>query len=100
MKKPPTKKSKKPAGAAQQRQMVVLVDKAGNYYELSRATLERSRVPERRKAQLKKALKEVESGSGYIGGPHVPGPVVKPPKHHHHSLRFAGSYLKKPKSKS
>ena len=59
MKKPATKSSKK--RPSKRRQIIVLVDGAENYYELPRAVLERSRVSDRRKAEVTAALEELRT---------------------------------------
>jgi hypothetical protein len=91
MKKPATKSSKKPSSKRQQ--IIVLVDGAGNYYELPRAALERSRVSDRRKEEVKRALEDVLEESGYIGAPVIPGSIVTSPLVGSQALRYAGFYL-------
>ncbi len=55
MKKPATKSSKK--SATKRKQMIVFRDGAGNYYELSRATLQRGKVTGPRKKKIERLLK-------------------------------------------
>jgi hypothetical protein len=95
MKKSVTKSSKKPP--IKRQQIVVFVDSAGNYYELPRAALERSRVSDRRKKEVKKALEDELEESGYINAPVIPGSVVSKPLRR--VLRYAGFYLSSTKSK-
>lgn len=97
MKKPATKRSKKPPGKRQQ--IIVLVDSAGNYYELPRAALERSRVSDRRKQEVKMALEDVLEESGYINAPTIPGSIVTSPVVGSQVVRYAGFYLSSTKSK-
>jgi hypothetical protein len=97
MKKPATTSSKKPS--IKRQQIIVLVDSAGNYYELQRATLERSKVSDRRKEKVKRALEDVLEESGYIGAPVIPGSIVTNPVVGSQVLRYAGFYLGSTKSK-
>jgi hypothetical protein len=60
MKKP----AKKPPG--QKQQIIVLVDSAGNYYELPRATLEACKVSGSRQNIVASQLNAVASQTGYI----------------------------------
>lgn len=97
MKKLAKKSSKKPP--SKRRQIIVLVDSAGNYYELQRATLERSRVSDRRKEKVKRSLEDVIEESGYINAPVIPGSIVTNPVAGSQVLRYAGFYLGSTKSK-
>ena len=98
MKKPATKSSKK--GPSKRRQIIVLVDGAGNYYELPRATLERSRVSDRRKAKVAAALEDVPGEFKYIGRGDIPGGIAKASKFAHgRHLHYGGFYLSSAKSK-
>lgn len=92
MKKPATKKSKKPA--ARRQQIIVLADGAGNYYELPRATFERSRVEERRKNEVEKRLEDRPVEFEYINAPTIPGSVTAPPFEGGRALHYAGFYLR------
>lgn len=87
------KKSKK---GGERRQMIVLVDRAGNYYELTRDMLEESRVPKSRLSGVKKALEQAIAESSYINAPNIPGSVVAGffvPD----ALSYAGAYVKRTK---
>jgi hypothetical protein len=97
MKEPARKTSTKTRG--QRLQMVVLLDSAGNYYELSRETLQRSKVPDDQVEEVKQALMNVLSESGYINAPHIPGSIVAAFVLPEKALRYVGSYLKSTKSK-
>ena len=92
---------KKPAAktSSKRHQIIVLTDGAKNYYELSRATLERSRVDDRRRPEVEKNLKERPGEYWYIGAPSVPGSTVAPPFEGGQKLRYAGFYLKSAKAK-
>jgi len=57
MKKRATKAKKKPSRKRQQ--IIVLVDGAGNYYEIPRGTFERTRVEPARKERVAAALQDV-----------------------------------------
>jgi hypothetical protein len=91
MKKSATKPSKK--STRKRHQIVVLIDSAGNYYEVPRAVLERGKVRGRRKKQVKKALEDEVEESGYINAPVIPGSVVSKPSRR--ILRYAGFYLRR-----
>jgi hypothetical protein len=92
MKKPAKKSSKKRPSKRQQ--IIVLVDGAGNYYELPRATLERSRVSARRKAKVAAALEDVPTEFKYIGKGDVPGGITKASKFAGgRQLHYGGFYL-------
>jgi hypothetical protein len=97
MKKPPTKDSKK--RPSRKKQIIVLVDGAGNYYELPRATLERSRVSESRKKKVVAALEDVPSEFEYIGSPNIPGSIATPAFVGGRQLHYAGFYLSSARSK-
>ena len=90
-KKPAAKSSKKPS--SRRRQIIVLVDGAENYYELSRATFERSRVEDRRRKDIEKKLRERPGEFYYINAPAIPGSIVAPPFVGGQQLRYAGFYL-------
>jgi hypothetical protein len=92
MKKPATKSSKKRPSKRQQ--IIVLVDGAGNYYELPRAILERSRVSESRKAKVVAALEDAPSEFKYIGHTNIPGGVAAAPLKGGRALHYTGFYLK------
>jgi len=97
MKKPAKKRSKKPS--IKRQQIIVLKDSAGNYYELSRATLERSKVTAGRKKNVERALEDVPPESGYINAPTIPGSIVTAAFKGGRALRYAGYYLSSTKSK-
>lgn len=92
MKKSATKSSKK--RPSKRRQVIVLVDGAGNYYELPRATLERSRVSESRKAKVAAALEDMPSEFEYIGLTNIPGGIAIAPFKGGRALHYTGFYLK------
>jgi|GEM_PF-1865676 len=97
MKKPATKKAKTPSTRRQQ--IIVLVDGAGKYYELPRATIERSRVDDSRKKEIEKKLEEKPAEFEYINAPSIPGSIVAPPFKGGQQLHYAGVYLSTPKAK-
>jgi hypothetical protein len=92
MKKPVTKSSQKRPSKRQQ--IIILVDGAGNYYELPRATLERSRVSESGKAKVAAALEDVPSEFKYIGHANIPGGIATAPFKGGRALHYTGFYLK------
>jgi len=93
MKKPAKKPSSK------QQQIIVLADHAGNYYELSRATLERSRVDDRRKKKVEESLQDKPEEFWYIGAVNIPGSIAAGPCKGGRALHYAGFYLRSTKSK-
>ena len=98
MKKPATKSSEKHPSKRQQ--IIVLVDGAENYYELPRATLERSRVSDSRKAEVAAALEDVPSEFKYIGHANIPGGIADaPPFAGGRQLHYGGFYLSSTKAK-
>src|SRR5919198_6132310 len=78
-------------------QLIVLMDGAGNYYELPRATLERSRVKESRKKKVAAAIKDLPRQFTYIRKSTIPGSMAADP--FKGGLRYAGFYLSSAKSK-
>jgi hypothetical protein len=87
-------------GATKQQQIIVLRDGANNYYEIPRATLERSRVSERRKAKVAAALEDEPSQFSYIRNSTIPGSIATAPQFEGgRQLRYAGYYLTSSKSK-
>jgi hypothetical protein len=92
MKKPATKSSKKRPSKRQQ--IIVLVDGAGNYYEVPRAALERSRVSESRKKKVAAALEDVSGEFKYIGHTNIPGGIANDPFKGGRALHYTGFYLK------
>ncbi len=98
MKKSATKSSKK--RPSKRRQIIVLVDGAENYYELPRAVLERSRVSDRRKAEVTAALEDVPSEFKYIGHANIPGGIAHAPQFvGGRQLHYGGFYLASSKRK-
>jgi len=97
MKKAAKKRSKK--HPIKQQQMIVLVDRAGNYYEFPRATLGRSRVKEHRKKQVDAALKDEPPVLQWIQRPTIPGSVAAMPLKGDRYLQYAGYYLSSSKAK-
>ena len=92
MKKRMTKPaSKRPVN---KQQIIVLMDGAGNYYEVPRATLERCRVKEHRKEEVASALKDEPPALQWIQRPTIPGSVVATAFEGGRHLRYAGHYLK------
>jgi hypothetical protein len=93
---------KKPATikrSTRRHQIIVLVDGAGNYYEFSRATFERSRVEARRKREVEKKLKATPGIFEYINAPSIPGSIAAPPFVGGQQLHYAGFYLTSTKPK-
>jgi hypothetical protein len=80
-------------------QMIVLVDGAGNYYELPRATLERSRVKESRKQEVAAAIKDLPRQFSYIRKSTIPGSMAADPFKGGRQLHYAGFYLSSAKSR-
>jgi hypothetical protein len=74
-------------------QIIVLIDGAGNYYEISRAELERSKVSEDRIKLVAKLIQDVPFGRPWIPGTSVPGSVVAPEFVGGRLLHYAGFYL-------
>jgi hypothetical protein len=96
MKKPATKRSQPPK---KRQQIIVLADGAGNYYELPRAALERSKVSDRRKKEVEDNLKDRPEEFEYIGNRTIPGSTTAPPFEEGRALHYAGFYLTSSKSK-
>jgi hypothetical protein len=94
---------KKTAGSKRRRieqeQMIVLMDGNGNYYELTRATLERSKVPPGNQDAVEAALKDVPEKFIWIHRTAVPGSIASAPIEGGRVLHYAGFYLKPIKSK-
>ena len=80
-------------------QIIVLVDGAGNYYEIPRAKLEISRVSERRKKKVAEALEKPGSSWHYIPGTAIPGSIAPTKFVGAQQLRYAGFYLSSTKAK-
>ncbi len=98
MRKTAKKKSKKKSPIKKQ-QVIVLVDGAGNYYELPRATLERSRVSDRRKKKIAAAIDKMGTRWSYIPGTAIPGGIAPSEFLGGQQLRYAGFYLTSAKAK-
>jgi hypothetical protein len=87
------KKSEKTPKPRTNRQIIVFKDGAGNYYEVSRATLERSRVDKDRIKKLEKALKDEECITTWIKRATIPGSIASAPFVGGRALHYAGYYL-------
>jgi hypothetical protein len=81
-------------------QIIVLEDGAGNYYELPRSTLEKSRVSDRRKEKIVARIEDVPSQFAYIAVPTIAGSIASAPFVGGRQLHYAGFYLETIKSKS
>jgi hypothetical protein len=92
-------KKKKKKRAPKKEQIIVLVDGAGNYYELPRVVLERRRTKEDRKAWVGAALKDVPSEFAYIAMPTIPGSTATAQLVGGRQLHYAGFYLRRIKRK-
>jgi hypothetical protein len=94
---------KKTAGSKRRRieeeQMIILMDGNGHYYELPRATLERSRVPADRQDAVEARLKDVPEKFIWIHRTAVPGSVAAAPFEGGRVLHYAGFYLGSIKTK-
>jgi len=82
---------KRPKKRSRKKQMIVLVDNAGNYYELPRATIERARVSDRRKKKLAALVTAGGVQMRYIPSPGIPGAIAAPRQV---ELRYVGHYQK------
>ena len=90
MKKQPKKSSK---SATKREQIIVLEDGAGNYYELPRETLERSRVDDDRKDEVAEALEDEDCFTTWIKRATIPGSIVAAPFKGGRALHYAGFYI-------
>lgn len=97
MKKSATKTSKK--SPRERHQMIVFVDGAKNYYELSRAALQRRKVSARRKKKVAEALKDVEASYTYIKASAIPGSTAASKFVGGSELAYAGFYISSAKRK-
>jgi hypothetical protein len=97
MKKRAPKRPKK--SPRQRQQMVVFVDGAKNYYELSRAALQRHKVTASRKKKVAEALDDVEARYTYIKGSAIPGSTAAPKFVGGSDLAYAGFYISSPKQR-
>jgi hypothetical protein len=94
------KKRASPKGRpAKQQQIIVLVDGAGNYYEIPRTKLERSRVTARRKKKVAAAMKRIPPAWHYIPGTAIPGSIASPKFKGAEQLLYAGFYVTSTKAK-
>ncbi len=93
------KKKPKKKSPIKKQQIIVLVDGAGNYYELPRATLERSRVSDRRKKKIAAAIARPSPAWHYIPSTAVPGGILPSKFVGAQQLRYAGFYLTSAKAK-
>jgi hypothetical protein len=91
------KKSSKPRGG--RRQIIVLMDGAGNYYEISRATLESCRVDDDRKDDVEEALEDEDCFTTWIKRATIPGSIAAAPFVGGRALHYAGFYLSSTQSK-
>ena len=82
---------KRPRKRSRKKQMIVLVDNAGNYYELPRATIERARVSDRRKKKLAALVTTGGIQMRYIPSTGIPGGIAAPKQV---ELRYVGHYHK------
>jgi hypothetical protein len=98
MMKKPAKKSSTPG--VKRQQMIVFVDGNENYYEFSRAAVERSKVEESRKKKVAECLKDEPIGFIYINQATIPGSTVSPALEGGRQLHYAGFYLRPTKRKS
>jgi len=97
MKQSATKSSKK--RRTKRHQMVVFVDGEKNYYALSRATLERSKVDDRHRKKVARALKDKACEFRYINRACIPGSIVAAPFEGGRQLHYAGYYVSSAKAK-
>jgi hypothetical protein len=84
--------------ASRKEQVIVLKDGAGNYYEIPRARLERSKVSPARKKRLKAALMSPPTTYTYIKKSWIPGSVAAPRFKGGRRLHYAGFYLRSRRS--
>ena len=82
-----------------QQQIIVLEDGAGNYYELPRVALEKSKVTAARKRKVVAALEDVPSQFAYIAVPTIAGSIAAAPFVGGRQLHYAGFYLRPVASK-
>ena len=93
--------AKKPTKSSTKReQIIVFVDGAENYYELSRESLEKGKLSPRRKKEVQKLLADRPIEFEYINIPTIPGSIMTPPfEGGKVPLQYAGFYLSSGKSK-
>jgi hypothetical protein len=97
MKKSATTTSKK--SYRKRQQMIVFVDGAKNYYELSRAALQRRKVSARRKKKVAKALDDIDANYTYIKASAIPGSTATAKFVGGSELAYAGFYIRSAKGK-
>jgi hypothetical protein len=97
MKTSPSKAAKK--SLRKRHQMIVFVDGEKNYYAVSRATLERSRIDERRKKQIVQGLHDKPCEFRYINRATIPGSIVATPFEGGRQLHYAGYIVTSAKPK-
>jgi len=96
----PQIKQQKGGQDMKKQQIIVLMDGAGNYYELPRATLERSRVSDRRKKKVVAALVVGDHPEHiYIKGSAIPGSIAAAKFVGARQLHYVGFYLSSTKAK-
>lgn len=86
--KPGSKKRK-----SKRKQVIVLADGAGNFYEIPRATLERARATSARKAKIAAELEDKDVEFGYIGHGTIPGSTGVAQFKGGRQLHYHGFYL-------
>ena len=79
--------------------MVVFVDGAQNYYELSRAALQRRKVSASRKKEVAEALDDVDARYRYIKASAIPGSTATTKFVGGSELAYAGFYISSSKGK-
>jgi hypothetical protein len=80
-------------------QIIVLLDGDGNYYEIPRATLERSRVPDSETHHVEQKLVDMPEKFVWIHRTAVPGSIAAGSLEGGRALHYAGFYLRTTKSK-
>jgi hypothetical protein len=90
-KKRAAKVTKKPSTKRQQ--IIVLVDGAGNYYEISRETFERARVEPARKRKVAAAIQDVPAQFAHILLASIPGSTMTAEFKGGRQIRYAGFYV-------
>ena len=75
------------------KQVIILTDAAGNYYEVPRATLEKGRASRFRKRQIDKMLQDKQIEFSYIGHGNIPGSMGIPSFRGGRQLHYLGFYL-------
>jgi hypothetical protein len=96
MKEPATKSSRPPR---RRQQIIVLMDGAGNYYEIPRAIFERSRVDKDREDEVEDALQDEDCFTTWIKRATIPGSIAAAAFKGGRALHYAGFYISPPKLK-